>query len=182
MPASIDGSKLVEQGNWNVLVAELRRLDKDLFNEMRREFRGRGTAFGKELAQNIPNASPISGFTLGESNSFWQWKKPTVTTEVKTRVRGRGTSGTQGLVSIKFNDRRPTAGFSILERAGSQTNNRLKKALNTVGRPQQGRVGRFVIPQFYRQAPRMNAEMLDVLAKYAQKLNRNMKSKGKLGT
>jgi len=178
MPASFR----IPQARIRRLQKELRDLDKDLYNEMRREMRSALKPVADSLHSQIPSAPPISGFARNprgvrqgiQERAPFVWKRPRPRISVGTGRIRKGSSGTS-IVKIVFNDRRPTSGFSVLERAGTQTNNRLARAMNTAGYPikrvGRGKGGRFVIPEFYRNEDRITGIAVKMLDKYGRKVS-----------
>jgi len=79
-------------------LVELRKLDKDLFNQLRREFRADVKPIAKELQQGIPRGgSPLSGMSSSPRISRsrqapgqrepYVWKLPTVKVDLGTKRR-----------------------------------------------------------------------------------------------
>jgi hypothetical protein len=176
----------VEPQNFQALINELRNVDKELVNEFRREFRSELKPYGNKLRANIPSKSPLSGFTARKgAQSPYIYSKPTVAIDVKFRGKGKQPR----LVSLFFNDRRPNAGFSILETAGSRNIGKDKggmtqRGLNMVtglatAGYSLGKGGRWVIPQFYSTAQsEMTAAAKKIIVKFANKVNLKLRDKG----
>lgn len=181
MPASFR----IPQTRVKALQRELKELDKTLYNEMRREMRAGIKPIADQLHAQIPSSPPISGFARRprgvrqsiEQRAPFVWKRPRPRIAVGTGRIGTGRSGTS-LVKIVFNDRRPAAGFSVLERVGTQGSNRLSRAMNTAGYPLRrsgrGKGGRFVIPEFYRNEDRMVRIARDILQKFGRKVSKDL--------
>lgn len=162
------------------LQKELKELDKDLYNEFRREMRAEMKPFAQKLQSNIPSTSPISGMSRRpprgrqsvEERAPFVFKRPRARVSVGS---GRIKSGSSGVsvVKIVFNDRRPTSAFSVMETAGTNGSNRVSRALATAGYPLKGR-GRWVIPQFYQAQPLITNAARRVLRKYAEKVSKDL--------
>jgi hypothetical protein len=174
MPASFR----LNQGNIEEVLRELKQVEPGLVAEFRKEFRKDLAPFANRLKTNIPPTSPISGFNprTPSANSPYIFKKPTAKIDVDFRPRRRR-RGEFPVVRILFNDRRPNAGFSILETAGTRGVNRLSKALTTAGFPLGDR-GRWVIPQFYENKEETASIARTILDKYATKVNRKLRVRG----
>ena len=175
----------IEPSNLQALITELRSVDKELVNEFRREFRSELKPFGDRLASNVPSAPPISGFgKLGQSPYIY--RKPTV--KIDTTFRKKSRRNQVPVVSIRFNDRRPNAGFSILETAGTRNIGKDKggmthRGVNMVtGLASKGfsvgKGGRWVIPQFYSRQPEITEVAKKILVKFAGKVNLRLREKG----
>ena len=89
-------------------------------------------------------------------------------------------------MSIQFNDRRPNAGLSILELAGTanigkdkggltQRGRNMIRGLDTAGYPVKKGLGRFVIPEFKEKQGEATRIAVGILERYAAKVNRRLK-------
>jgi len=163
---------------------ELRKADKDLFNQMRREFRKEMRPIANELKGNIPRGgSPLSGMSRSqriaktrmsvEERSPFVWKLPGTKIDVGTRRSGR--RGTQSIVRIVFTDKRPFSAFSVLETAregrGFRGNNMVKGISDKY--PNYGK-GRWVIQQFYDRRNEMVRIAGQIVGKYVSGVNRRL--------
>ena len=93
--------------------------------------------------------------------------------------------GTYPVVSIQFNDRRPNAGLSILELAGTRNIGKAKGGLTPQGAgmiqaldrrfPVKKGLGRFVIPEFKEKQAQATRIAVGILERYAAKVNRRLK-------
>lgn len=164
------------------LIAELKRTDKDLFNQMRREFRSEIRPYARELAANIPGKSPLSGFSryprqsrslqTAQDRSPYVWKKPSASIDIGTGRRRRRSE--QSLVRITFNDRRPYSALSIMETARDAQNWRGKNMLRGLETAGVGtyKKGRWVVGQFYDKRGEMVSIARRILQKYSIYVNR----------
>lgn len=170
-------------------LVHLRKTDKDLFNQMRREFRTAIRPIAKELQGNIPRGgSPLSGMSRSprksrtlkgaDDRSPYVWKLPSTQIDVGSRRSGR--RGSQSVVRIRFNDKRPFSAFSILETARQAKSWRgqnmiagIKSKYSNAGK------GRWVIQQFYDRRQEMLRIGTRVVAKYSRSLSRKI-ARGKV--
>lgn len=165
-------------------LVELRKLDKDLFNQLRREFRAEVKPIAKQLQGNIPRGgSPLSGMSRSQrisrsrqtpdARSPYVWKLPTVKVDLGTQRRRR--AGSVSLSRIQFNDKRPFSAFSILETARQAQGFRGKNMLAGIEAkyPSKGK-GRWVIAQFYERRPEMRRILVRLLSKYMRGVNNRM--------
>jgi hypothetical protein len=165
--------------DFNALIKELRAVDKELINELRREFRNDLKPIATSLASGAPAKSPLSGFTKGRgAQAPYLYRKPSASIKVSTRARpGKA----QNLVAIRFGQ----PALSILELAGvsnvgknkggmTQRGLNLVQGLRTAGYSMGDR-GRFVIPQFYRKESEVRAIAGKILQKFGDKVSRKLK-------
>ena len=177
MPAAMT----IKAQDFQKLIYELKKVDNDLYNEFRREFRQEMQPIANELASNIPPQSPISGF-LGSNGAElpYLWRKVNPSIQVGSRSRGRKRAA-RSVVSINFNQ----AGFSILELAGVSNKGKSKdgmtyrgenlvRGLAKVGYPLGDR-GRWVIPQYYEKQGAVRDKAVEILQRYAAKVSRRLK-------
>jgi hypothetical protein len=97
----------------------------------------------------------------------------------------KAAKGLVPLVSLFYRDKAGTAGFTILELAGSTNVGRFKGGLTPQGRamieslnsryPQRSSSGRFVLPFVRPQVPRIRAGVEKILVNFAKKVNRRLK-------
>lgn len=156
---------------------ELRRLEPDLYNEMRRDFRRDLQPDANQLASNIPSQSPLSGMSRRGNRarqSFdergpYVWKKPRAKIDIDFRSRRRKS---RPIVRIYFNDKRPFSAFSVLETARSAKGFRGANMIAGVdGKfPAKGK-GRWVIQQFYDRRPRIVQIATSILQTYMAKVS-----------
>jgi hypothetical protein len=162
------------------LVTELKRIEPDLYNEMRREFRRELRPDADSLTANIPSASPLSGMTRRgnralqtiDQRSPYVWKKPKAKIEIDFRSRKRKS---RPIVRIIFNDKRPYSAFSILETARTSRNQRGANMIQGIEghTPARGK-GRWVIQQFYDRRERLVDIARQILQAYGVKVSARM--------
>jgi len=176
---------VVSAENLQVVLKELKALEPSLRKELVAEMKRDLQPVGKNLLSKIPGPAPLSGFSSTKGESPYIWRKPRMV--VKTPFAKRAKKpGTFPVVSIQFNDRRPNAGLSILELAGSanigkdkggltQRGRNMIKGLNTAGFTVKNGLGRFVIPEFKEKQAEVTRIAVGILESYAAKVNRRLK-------
>lgn len=175
---------VVSAENLQVVLKELKNLEPDLRKELVAEMKRDVKPIGTDLLSKIPGPAPLSGFSPGQGNSPYIWRKPRMT--VKTPLGKRAKEpGTYPVVSIQFNDRRPNAGLSILELAGTRNIGKEKGGLTSQGAamireldkrfPTRKGLGRFVIPEFKEKQGQATRIAVGILERYAAKVNRRLK-------
>lgn len=167
----------------------LRKTDKDLFNQMRKDFRTAIKPIAKDLQGNIPRGgSPLSGMSRSprkartmksaDQRSPYVWKLPSTKIDIGTRRSGR--RGTQSIVRIRFLDKRPFSAFSILETARQSATPRGQNMIAGITSkfPNNGK-GRWVIQQFYDRRQEMLRIAGRVVGKYSRQVSRKI-ARGKV--
>lgn len=178
----------VDAENLATVLRELRAVDRELPKELRKEMKSAAQPLANRLAGNVFQFSPLSGFDpqvvnrrrgKGDPISRFRYKAPTavVRTPLGKPARSRGTFP---VVSIRVRARKGFAGFALMELAGSRSQGNtpqgrgLIRALNQ-RIPMSGGLGRQVIPDFKTKGPEVRREALEILAKYAEKINRRIR-------
>jgi hypothetical protein len=177
MPASITITRF-NQADVRWLIKQMKNLDKEIFNEMRREFRSAVRPTSRKLAANIPTISQIGMSGVRPTAPFarqgvddrapWVYKKPSATIDVGLRNRGmrRGRQKSEPVLRILFSDKRPYSLFSVLERARSG-----RLADQIASRYPAGAKGRWVIDQFYSEQGQLFDEARKILVKFAKRFS-----------
>jgi len=165
-------------------LTELRKADKDLYNQMRTEFRREIKPIARELQSNIwRGGSPLSGMSRSarisksakpvDQRGPFVWKLPGTKIDVGSRRSGR--RGTRNVVRINFTDNRPYSAFSVLETARQGRSQRgenmivgIEKKVSANGK------GRWVIQQFYDRRQEMVRIAGKVIGKYTARVNRRL--------
>lgn len=160
------------------VLRELRQLEPNLRKELVTEMKDAIIPLGQRLLAKIPPDPPLSGF--GRSNgalSPYVYQKPRMTTRTPFAKKARGSSSFP-VVSIRFADRKPNAGFSILELAGTRNIGRAKGGLTPQGAAMIRNLpsmmlglGRFVIPNFKGEQVSVTKTAVSILEKFAKKVN-----------
>jgi hypothetical protein len=173
---------VVSAENLAVVLKELRALEPNLRKELVTEMKAGVKPIASALAANIPTKAPLSGFSpSNNASSPYVWRKPSMV--VKTPFAKKAKKpGFYPVVSIQFNDRRPNAGLSILELAGSRNIGKAKGGLTPQGRamidnlpPMRKGLGRFVIPEFKEKQADAQRIAVGILEKFASKVNRRLR-------
>lgn len=168
--------------NLAVVLRELKNLDPNLRKELVAEMKSEIKPIAQALAAKIPSQAPLSGFAPGNNaSSPYVWRKPAMSVRTPFARRSKK-PGVFPVVSIRFNDRRPNAGLSILELAGTRNIGRAKGGLTPQGAamirnlPSMiGGLGRFVIPEFKEKQAEATRAAVRVLDKFAQKVGRRLR-------
>lgn len=169
--------------NLTVVLKELRALEPNLRKELVAEMKAGVKPIASALAGKLPSQAPLSGFAPGNgASSPYVYRKPSMI--VKTPFAKKAKKpGFYPVVSIQFNDRRPNAGLSILELAGSRNMGRNKTGLTPQGAamirnlpPMRKGLGRYVIPEFKEKQAEAQRIAVGILEKFALKVNRRLRS------
>jgi len=176
MPAAMT----IKEQDFQNLVRELKKVDADLVNEFRKEFRQEMKPLADKLAGNIPAKSPLSGWVGSNGAQLpYLWRKTNASITAGSRSKGRGRASRE-VVSINF--KQPA--FNILELAGVANKGKdkggmtyrgenLVKGLAKKGFPLGDR-GRWVIPQYYKMQPQVREKAIKILQKYGDKVSRRL--------
>jgi len=174
MPAQL----ILGASNIQAVVKELRTLDRELYNTLRRELKAELSPVSKKIQSNIPSKAPLSGFAkrnaTGPEGLRYTWQKPTAGVNTDLGNPKRAASGLTPLVSLFYRDKGGTAGFSILELAGSKNIGRFKNGLMAKKGFPLGDRGRWVIPQYYKMQPQVREKAIKILQKYGDKVSRRL--------
>lgn len=174
MPANVR----IPQADFAKLQRKLKSLDKELYNEFRREMRAEMKPYAEKLQGNIPSESPLSGMDRRRARprAPYIYKKPRARISVGTgRVSKKSLATGVAVVSIVFGNSKGLGGFSIMETAGAETSNRVDDSLQGIGRPRRGHgSGRFVIPQFYEMQSQVERDAVQVIEAYSKKATRRL--------
>jgi hypothetical protein len=174
MPASFS----VHVNDLDRVLRELRQVDPNLRKEFVSEMKSAIMPTGQRLLAKIPTTAPLSGFDRANAaSSPYVFQKPKMT--VKTPFARRAKKpGFFPVVSIRFDDRRPNAGLSILELAGSRNIGRDKGGLTPQGAAMIRNLpsmrlglGRFVIPEFKGEQSNVTRIAKGILDMFAKKVN-----------
>lgn len=190
--ASEDFRLDVLAGGLDVVLDDLRKLDRDLYNELRRELRADLKPLAQRLQKNIPRGgSPLSGMSSSprisrsrqsaQQREPYVWRIPPARVEVGTRRRGR--RGVRNVVRIRFNDKRPYAAFSVLETARQARGYRGQNMIRGINAkyPAVGK-GRWVIQQFYDRKQEVIMIIKPIVLRFGVKASARLAAKaGKSG-
>jgi hypothetical protein len=175
---------VVSAENLAIVLKELRALEPNLRKELVSEMKSAIKPIANDLSSKIPSDPPLSGFG-SQAKPPYIWKKPPVSVLTPFAQRAKE-PGIFPVVSIAFNDRRPNAGLSILELAGTRNIGRLKNGITPQGiamvrnlnkrYPVKGKLGRFVIPEFIPKRAEATRIAVGILEKFAKKVGRRLGS------
>ena len=174
MPANMT----LKAQDFSALLRELKDVDKQLVNEFRKAFRTDLKPVNEGVRSMIPTEAPLSGFAKGVGRSPFVYGRPTASVKVNTRHKpGRAFSN---IVSTHFRDRKPNAGFSILETAGSKSQGRTPQGralIENLNRrfPIRSGLGRFAIPEWKKKGPDVERIARNILETYSKKVNRKFR-------
>jgi hypothetical protein len=127
-------------------IRELKQADETLLKQLRKDLRSKISPVAKQIANNVPDEPPLSGF--GRETSFgWSPVRPTVSfTPGNSRRRGNH------LVSIRITPTGKARGLYVAERAGAKNgkNNRGRAMIRNLNRVEKmkGKGGRFAYAKF----------------------------------
>lgn len=174
MPAAFT----LKKSDVEAVLRELKNVDTALVNEFRKSFRTDLKPVNESIRSKIPSEAPLSGFTKKSGTAPYVFARPTASVKVNTRHKpGRSFSN---LVTTRFTDRRPNAGFSVMELAGSKSGGNtpqgraLISALNSRAPIRQG-LGRFAIPEWKKKGPDVERIARNILEKFSKQVNRKFK-------
>lgn len=184
MPAQM----ILGASNIQAFIKELRDIDKTLYNDLRRELKTELSPVSKAIQARIPSRT-LSGFTkaraTGPEASRYTYLKPIPKINTNMGTTAKAINGLVPLVSLAYVDKAGTAGFTILELAGSANVGRFKNGLTPQGEamirnlnakfPQKSRAGRFVLPFIQPQVPAMRAAVERILIKSMAKVGRRLR-------
>jgi len=176
------GKKMTRAKSLDFAIRTLKTIDPESHKAFQESFKTQAKQIGRELKENIPRANKVpSGFQPRNAaeGSFYVYKKPSMSIVMGARHRG-SRRRSRPVIKIVFSDRRPTAGFSILELAGTENRNgityrgrNLIRGLRTKGMPLKDG-GRFVIPEFYDRRPEILRMAELILLRYAKRVNADL--------
>lgn len=175
--------------NVSAFVKELRELEGNLYNQLRRELRTELRPVSRAIQAKIPSKAPLSGFSArnatGRMAGTYTWRKPTPQVNTDMGTTRKAASGLVPLVSLGFADKKGTAGFTILELAGSRNVGRFKNGLTPQGEamirnvnarfPQKSSAGRFALPFARPQVPQMRKAVEAIIVKFGDRVGRRLK-------
>jgi hypothetical protein len=174
---------VIDAQNLKQVLKELKELDPNLRKQLVSEMKTELLPMAKALAAKIPTSPPLSGFSPSVAKSPYRWAVPKMSIKAAPSKTSR-TYGTFGIVSIRFDDRRPNAGLSILETAGSAGIGKDKAGMTPQGLamvrnlnrkyPVRNGLGRFVIPAFKTTKGEAEAVAKRILEKFALMVGRRL--------
>jgi hypothetical protein len=178
-------SQSVEVYGVRETLAEIRKVDQDLFFAIRAHMKRTGDILGSRVITNSPILGPTRGFRNHRGRTAW--KPGTFKTEVSGRNARRGVTGATPLLSVKFGG----AALNIADMAGkvnkvrkSETSTypwrgtRRKHTVTTQGQIMiaalKGRPSRYIWSEAEGQLPFIQASVLSGVEEYMASVNRKL--------
>lgn len=166
-------------------LAEIRKVDQDLFFAIRAHMKRTGDILGNRVIMSSPMTAPISGFRNHRGRTAW--KPGTFKTEVSGRNARKGVTGSTPLLSVKFGG----AAFNIADMAGKVNKvrkpvtetydwrgTRRRHTVTTQGKAMISALGRrpsrYVWSEAEGQLPFIQQSVLSGVQEYMDKVNRNI--------
>jgi hypothetical protein len=166
-------------------LAEIRKVDQDLFFAIRAHMKRTGDILGNRVIMSSPMTAPISGFRNHQGRTAW--KPGTFKTEVSGRNARKGVTGSTPLLSVKFGG----AALNIADMAGKKNQvrkpvtefydwrgTRRRHAVTTQGKSMisalGGRPSRYIWAEAEGQLPFIQQSVLSGVQEYMDKVNRNI--------
>jgi hypothetical protein len=166
-------------------LAEIRKVDQDLFFAIRAHMKRTGDILGNRVITNSPMLGPTKGFRNHRGRTAW--KPGTFKTEVSGRNARKGATGSTPLLSVKFGG----AALNIADMAGkvnkvSKTYTDFYPWRRTVRRHKVtnqgqimiaalgGRPSRYIWAEAEGQLPFIQASVLSGIEEYMTGVNRNL--------
>jgi hypothetical protein len=178
-------SQSVEVYGIRETLAEIRKVDQDLFFAIRAHMKRTGDILGNRVIMSSPMTAPISGFRNHRGRTAW--KPGTFKTEVSGRNARKGATGATPLLSVKFGG----AAFNIADMAGKKNQvrkpvtefydwrgTRRRHTVTTQGKSMISALGRrpsrYIWSEAEGQLPMIQQSVLSGVQEYMDKVNRNI--------
>lgn len=150
----------------------LKRMEKELFTQMRKEMKGEIGSQSSDIVNSIPVVEPLSGFNHTGRTS-WGGVKASVALTPNKYSQG---NDYHPLVSIKVTASGSKVGYDIAEIAGSRTEGRDRRGKALIRNlndryPWKGKAGRFGFKKFLQLQPALAKAALEILDKYMREFN-----------
>jgi len=166
-------------------LAEIRKVDQDLFFAIRAHMKRTGDLLGNRVIMSSPMTAPISGFRNHRGRTAW--KPGTFKTEVSGRNARRGATGSTPLLSVKFGG----AALNIADMAGKKNQvrkpvteiydwrgTRRQHTVTTQGKSMISALGRrpsrYIWSEAEGQLPMIQQSVLSGVQEYMDQVNRNI--------
>jgi hypothetical protein len=166
-------------------LAEIRKVDQDLFFAIRAHMKRTGDTLGNRVITNSPILGPTKGFRNHRGRTAW--KPGTFKTEVSGRNARRGATGSTPLLAVKFGG----VAFNIADMAGKSG---LTRKSETSSYPWRGTIrkhkvttqgqsmiaalknkpSRYIWSEAEGQLPFIQASVLSGVEEYMAGVNRNL--------
>jgi hypothetical protein len=166
-------------------LAEIRKVDQDLFFAIRAHMKRTGDILGNRVITSAPITGPSSGFRNHRGRTAW--KPGTFKTEVSGRNARKGITGATPLLSVKFGG----AALNIADMAGKKNQvrkpvtdfydwrgTRRRHKVTTQGKAMISALGsrpsRYIWSEAEGQLPFIQASVLSGVQEYMDQVNRNI--------
>ena len=178
-------SQSVEVYGIRETLAEIRKVDQDLFFAIRAHMKRTGDLLGNRVINSSPMLGPTRGFRNHRGRTAW--KPGTFKTEVSGRNARRGVTGATPLLSVKFGG----AALNIADMAGKKNQvrkpvtdfydwrgTRRRHKVTTQGKAMISALGsrpsRYIWSEAEGQLPFIQASVLSGVQEYMDQVNRNI--------
>jgi hypothetical protein len=166
-------------------LAEIRKVDQDLFFAIRAHMKRTGDILGNRVIMSSPLTAPISGFRNHRGRTAW--KPGTFKTEVSGRNAKKGLTGATPLLSVKFGG----AALNIADMAGKKNQvrkpitdfydwrgTRRRHRVTSQGKSMISALGakpsRYIWAEAEGQLPMIQMSVLSGVQEYMDQVNRNI--------
>jgi hypothetical protein len=170
-------------------LAEIRKVDQDLFFAIRAHMKRTGDLLGNRVIMSSPMTAPISGFRNHRGRTAW--KPGTFKTEVSGRNARKGATGSTPLLSVKFGG----AALNIADMAGKKNQvrkpvtefydwrgTRRRHTVTTQGKSMISALGsrpsRYIWAEAEGQLPMIQQSVLSGVQEYMDRVNRTLTIEG----
>ena len=170
-------------------LAEIRKVDQDLFFAIRGHMKKAGDNLGNRVISNSPMLGPIKGFRNHRGRTAW--KPGTFKTEVSGRNARKGVSGSTPLLAVRFGG----VAFNIADMAGKANKiakpvtemydwrgTRRRHKVTTQGKAMISALGgspsRYIWSEAEGQLPMIQQSVLSGVEEYMTQVNRNLVIEG----
>jgi hypothetical protein len=166
-------------------LAEIRKVDQDLFFAIRAHMKRTGDLLGNRVIMSSPMTAPTSGFRNHRGRTAW--KPGTFKTEVSGRNARRGATGSTPLLAVRFGG----VALNIADMAGKRNQvrkpvteiydwrgTRRRHTVTTQGKAMiaalGGRPSRYIWAEAEGQLPMIQASVLNGVQEYMDRVNKNI--------
>jgi hypothetical protein len=170
-------------------LAEIRKVDQDLFFAIRGHMKKAGDNLGNRVITNSPMLGPTKGFRNHRGRTAW--KPGTFKTEVSGRNARKGATGSTPLLAVRFGG----VAFNIADMAGKASKTakpiteiydwrgtRRRHKVTTQGKAMisalGGRPSRYIWSEAENQLPMIQQSVLAGVNEYMTQVNRNLVIEG----
>ena len=163
-------------------VKDLRKIDKGIINQLRKDLRSDLNPIAREVANEVEIEPPLSGMA-GDNRTAWKGVRGSVSFRPTARSK---TGGGIPVVSMRLKSRGKYAGFEIAEMAGSKNlafsknKKQGRQFVNALKRRSDFpsyKAGRFGYGLFLKRRDEMQKLSVKVIDKFANKFNKRVRFK-----